>query len=87
MDESPTLGELYSANTVTYRDLEAAIDAYMTGLQTFRLPGAEGFEVDVAAAVQANSFARYVQRRGDVTVDAKRAAVRTAILLARPEKR
>jgi len=87
MTDSPTTGDLYSAKTITYRDLESAIEAYFTGSPIFRFPGGDGYELDVAAAVLANPFARYIQRRSDVTVDMKRAAVRTAILLARPEKR
>jgi hypothetical protein len=87
MSESPAIGDLYKDGVATYATVEAMVDAYMADRRTAPFRLADGQFLDVAVAVQGNQFAAYVVRRGDVTEHSKRAAVRTAILLARPVKR
>jgi hypothetical protein len=47
---------------------------------------AEGYTLDVAAAVKANAFATAVLRDKTSSTGARRSAARTAILLARAQK-
>ncbi|SOR27108.1 conserved protein of unknown function [Methylorubrum extorquens] len=85
-DFSPTVGELFKANVVTHDDLNALIDAVLAGRMNVQEELAEGYTLDVAAAVKANAFATAVLRDKTSTTGARRTATRTAILLARAQK-
>jgi hypothetical protein len=85
-DPSPTVGELFKANVVTHDDLNALIDAVLAGRMGERAEFAEGYTLDVGAAVKANAFATAVLRDKTSTTGARRTAARTAILLARAQK-
>ncbi|MEG9501074.1 MAG: hypothetical protein MIN69_04260 [Methylorubrum extorquens] len=85
-DKSPSVGELFKANVVTHDDMNALIDAVLAGRMNVREELAEGYTLDVAAAVKANAFATAVLRDKTSTTGARRAAARTAILLARTRK-
>ncbi|ARO53845.1 hypothetical protein B2G69_06570 [Methylorubrum zatmanii] len=85
-DSSPTVGELFKANVVTHDDLNALIDAVLAGRMNVREELAEGYTLDVAAAVRANAFATAVLRDKTSSTGARRSAARTAILLARAQK-
>ncbi|KAB1075401.1 hypothetical protein [Methylobacterium soli] len=75
------LGELQPA------DVTAAIDAFFALGDPGLVPLGEKYELDVASAVAAHPFASKTLYRRTAGVSARRAAVRSAILLARPEKR
>lgn len=77
-DSSPTVGELFKANVVTHDDLNALVDAVLAGRMNEREELAEGFTLDVAAAVKANAFAAAVLRDKTSTTGARRTAARTA---------
>ncbi|CAO4134687.1 hypothetical protein [Methylorubrum extorquens] len=81
-DNSPTVGELFKANVVTHDDLNALIDAVLAGRMNVQEELAEGYTLDVAAAVKANAFATAVLRDKTSSTGARRTAARTAILLA-----
>ncbi|MCP1558859.1 UNVERIFIED_ORG: hypothetical protein M2438_002949 [Methylobacterium sp. SuP10 SLI 274] len=85
-DSSPTVGELFKAKVVTHDDLNALVDAVLAGRMNEREELAEGYTLDVAAAVKANAFATAVLRDKTSTTGARRTAARTAILLARAQK-
>jgi hypothetical protein len=85
-DSSPTVGELFKANVVTHDDLNALIDSVLAGRMNVREELAEGYTLDVAAAVKANAFATAVLRDKTSSTGARRSAARTAILLARAQK-
>ncbi|ACL58128.1 hypothetical protein [Methylobacterium nodulans] len=79
----PTVADLRTTKRLTDEQLDAAVMAYLAD----PCPGprriAEGLTLDIAAAVADFRQAAEAMRRKDVTV-ARRVAVRTAILLARP---
>lgn len=83
---SPTTGELYKAMTLTEADIGAAVDAYMTDPTTTDFLFGDGYRIDLAEAVRTHEWASVTVGTKDATEHLKRAAVRTAILLARPEK-
>lgn len=85
-ESTTTVGDLYEAKLITDADLRSAVDAFMDDpeIASHVFPG--GCRVDVAKAVRANEWTS-AQFRSPVATEAlKRVAVRTAILLARPEK-
>ena len=83
---NPTIGELFKAKAVTEADVGAAVDAFMTDPTTTLFILGEGYGVDLAAAVAAQAWATREMAHPDATDHLKRHAVRTAILLARPDK-
>ncbi|WP_264045469.1 hypothetical protein [Methylobacterium flocculans] len=86
MAENPTTGELYKAKTLTEEDVGAAVDAFIADPTTTLFVFGDGYRLDLAAAVRDHAWASTTVASGDATPHLKRAAVRTAILLARPEK-
>ncbi|KQO66052.1 hypothetical protein ASF22_05130 [Methylobacterium sp. Leaf87] len=82
----PTTGELSKAKAVTEADIVAAVDAFMADPGTTAFLFGEGYRLDLAEAVRAHEWASVTTANKDATDHLKRAAVRTAILLARPEK-
>lgn len=85
-DANPTVGELFKAGVVTHDELNTLIDAVLDGRMGERAELAEGYALDVVAAVKANAFATAVLRDKTSTTGARRTAVRAAILLARAER-
>jgi len=83
-DQTPTIGALSEVKAITDEQVSAAIDAFLAGQTSGPFPIADGYRVDLAAAVAAHAFTTMMVGRDDVSPAAKRGAVRTAILLARP---
>ncbi|KQQ12424.1 hypothetical protein ASF56_04455 [Methylobacterium sp. Leaf122] len=81
-----TVGELFKAKAVTYDEVNAAVDAYLKDLEAGIFPIAAGYVVDVDAAVVQHLWASHVLANHEASPGLKRAAVRTAILLARAQK-
>ncbi|KQP62797.1 hypothetical protein [Methylobacterium sp. Leaf112] len=81
-----TTGELFKAKAVTEADIVAAVDAFMADPGTTAFLFGEGYRLDLAEAVRAHEWASVTTANEDATDHLKRAAVRTAILLARPEQ-
>ena len=86
MAENSTTGELFKANAILEVDVVAAVDAFMVDPTTTLFVLGEGYRIDLAAAVRDHEWASVTVATKDATEHLKRAAVRTAILLARPEK-
>jgi hypothetical protein len=83
---SQTTGELFKAKAVTDADMAAAVDAFMADSSTPAFLFGEGYRIDLAEAVHAHEWASVTTANDKATDHLKRKAVRTAILLARPEK-
>ena len=86
MAENPTTGELFKAKAILEADVVAAVDAFMADPTTTLVVFGEGYRIDLAAAVRNHEWASVTVATKDATEHLKRAAVRTAILLAQPEK-
>ena len=85
-DPSPTVGELFKAKAVTDEQVNAAVEAYLANPEADAYPIAEGYSLDLSAAVLAHKWANEVMGLLDATQTLNRGAVRTAILLARAQK-
>lgn len=85
-DTNPTTGELFKAKALADDDIVAAVAAYMADPTTSAFLFGDGYTIDLAEAVKAHEWASVTVGNKDATDHLKRAAVRTAILLARPEK-
>ena len=85
-DSSPTVGELFKAKTVTDEHVNAAVDAYLAKPETDAHPIADGYVLDLVAAVTGHGWASQVVANRESSPSLKRGAVRTAILLARARK-
>lgn len=85
-DPNPTVGELFKAKTVTDERVSALVEAVLAGKLDDRAVLAEGYVLDVAAAVKASAFATSVLADETSKPGARRNAARTAILLARAQK-
>ena len=80
-----TTGELFKAKAVTDADIAAAVDAFMADTSASAFLFGEGYRIDLAEVVRAHEWASVTTANTDATDYLKRASVRTAILLARPE--
>ncbi|CAO4192382.1 hypothetical protein [Methylorubrum extorquens] len=85
-DSSPTVGELFKAKAVTDEQVNAAVEVYLSDLEAGIFPIADGYVVDVDAAVVKHLWASHVIANAESILGLKRAAVRTAILLASAQK-
>ncbi|MEA1832552.1 hypothetical protein U8607_10705 [Methylobacterium durans] len=87
MAETPTTGDLVKADILTDDDVRATVDVYMSDPTTSLFGLGESYELDLAGAVQGNRWASDMMANALSAVELKRAAVRTAAWLARPERR
>jgi hypothetical protein len=85
-DSRATTGELYKAKAILEADVQAAVDAFMADPTTTAFLFGDGYQIDLAEAVSSHEWAKVTVANKDTTDHLRRAAVRTAILLARPEK-
>ncbi|MBB2961550.1 hypothetical protein [Methylobacterium sp. R2-1] len=86
MAASLTVGDLFKAKAVTDEQVNAAVEQYLAEPRTSAHPIAEGYTVDLAAAVAGHGWASQLTANPDSHPVLKRAAVQTAILLARARK-
>lgn len=86
MVENLTIGALYRAKVLTAEDVEAAVDAFLVDPTTTTFMIGRGYQIDLAEAVRAHEWASVTIGTKDATEHLKRTAVRTAVMLARPEK-
>ena len=86
MADTPTISELFKAKEVAEEEIDAAITAYVAGsLDEEVFTFADTFRVNLAAAVEAIPQLRDRAHDPDASEFLKRIAVRTALMLARPE--
>ncbi|MCJ2083537.1 hypothetical protein [Methylobacterium sp. J-090] len=81
-----TTGKLFKAKAMTDADIAAAEDAFMADPSTSAFRFGEGYRIDLAEAVHAHAWASVTTANTDAADHPKRAAMRNAILLSRPEK-
>lgn len=86
MAENPTTGDLYKTKAILEADVVAAVDAFMADPTTTAFLFGDGYRIDLAEAVSSHEWAKVTVATKDTTDHLRRTAVRTAILLARPEK-
>ena len=87
MAENLTISSLLARGLISNADITAAVEAYLSDPETTTYRLGNQFALDLSAAVAAHPFTVKALKQGKAGVSARRAAVRTALLLARPEKR
>ena len=87
MATDPTTGELFKQALILDADVHAAVNAYMTDVETGVFPVGEGYGLDLAAAVDAHGPAKRALADPSASDGFKRTVVRAALILARPIKR
>ncbi|KQQ12427.1 hypothetical protein ASF56_04470 [Methylobacterium sp. Leaf122] len=85
-DLNPSVGELFKAKAVTDDEVNAAVEVFMRDADAGAHPIADGYSLDLAAAVAGHGWASQVVANPESSPGLKRAATRTAILLARAQK-
>jgi hypothetical protein len=86
MAKDLTTDELVKARAITEFDLQLALDAAEADPDIEMVELGAGYALNLPAALRASSFAELALAKPNATPMLKRAAVRTAILLARPVK-
>ena len=86
MAENPTTGDLFKAKAITSDEVDAAVDAVLAKPEIGAYPIGGGYLLDLGVATKAHkpTVAALADLGGNVKH--RRIMVRTAILLARPEK-
>jgi hypothetical protein len=87
MAENLTISSLLARGKISNADIAAAVEAYLSDPETTAYPLGDQFALDLSAAVAAHPFTAKTLKLGKAGVCARRAAVRTALMLACPEKR
>jgi hypothetical protein len=87
MAENLTISSLLARGKISNADITAAVEAYLSDPETTAYPLGDQFWLDLSAAVAAHPFTVKTLKQGKAGVSARRAAVRTALMLAKPEKR
>ncbi|UYW34503.1 hypothetical protein [Methylorubrum extorquens] len=85
-DSLPTVGELFKAQAITDEQVNAAVEAYLKDPETRAYPIADGYVLDLAAAVAGHGWASSVVGSPEFSLGFKRGAVWTAVVLARAQK-
>ncbi|WP_264046160.1 hypothetical protein [Methylobacterium flocculans] len=81
-----TTRELYKPEAFPEADVVGAVNAFMADFTTGAFLFGDGYRIDVVAAVSSHERAKLTVANKDATEHLRRADVRTAILLALPEK-
>ena len=87
MAENLTVTNLLVRGLISNADISAAVEAYLSDPETTAYPLRDQFALDLSAAVAAHPFTVKMLKHGKAGISARRAAVRTALMLAKPEKR
>lgn len=85
MPDTRTIGQLLKCGAVTRSQVEAAVSAYLVNQTRGLREIAPGIHLDIAAAVEANAWARIFVTASCFNRDHRRAAVEVVILLAEAE--
>ncbi|KQQ18590.1 conserved protein of unknown function [Methylorubrum extorquens] len=75
-DAAPTVGELFKAKSATDEQVYAAIEAYLKDPGTYEHLIAEGYGIDIAAAVLGQAWASQIVGLIESSQNLKRGAVR-----------
>ncbi|ACL55577.1 hypothetical protein [Methylobacterium nodulans] len=85
MTDRPTIGDLLRLKIVSRDELQAAVDGYIADPKPGWREIAGGVGIDIAAAVNADAHTKQLMRWSDVPLATREMALRTAILMAKPE--
>ena len=85
-DSNVTTGELVKAKAILSDEIDAAVDAVLAKPDVGLYPIGGGYFLDLGGAIQAHKPSAAALAAPSTTEAFKRTMVRTAILLARPEK-
>ena len=85
-DQTPTTGDLVKAKAITADDLELLVATYLAAPSDAPLPLGPEHRINVAAAIEAHGPAKAALADPASRDGWRRTMLRTAILLARPEK-
>ena len=83
---NPTISDLYKPEAILEADVVGAVDVFMADPTTEAFLFGDGYRIDPVEAVSSHEWAKVTVADKDATKHLRRAAVRTAVLLARPEK-
>ncbi|CAM2783002.1 hypothetical protein ACLBXJ_02825 [Methylobacterium mesophilicum] len=86
MASNPTVSDLLKSKEVTDAQVSAAVDAVLANAKIGPFELASGWVLDVTAAVKADRHATATLKEPTARPGSKRAAVKSAILLAHPVK-
>ena len=86
MASTPTVSDLLKSKEVTAEQVSAAVDAVLANPRTGPFQLASGWVLDVTGAVRADRHATATLKEPTARPGSKRAAVKSAILLAHPVK-
>ena len=84
MEDDPIVSSLISAGLVRAADIEKAVESYLSAPDAGPFVVSDGYCLDVEAAVAARPYSTKFLQQNRAGKSARRAAVRTAILLAKP---
>ncbi|KAA0113518.1 hypothetical protein CIW48_29630 [Methylobacterium sp. P1-11] len=82
-----SVGDLLQAKAITQTDIDAAVNAFLANPRVGLFKLALGCVVDLTAAVKADRHATATLKEPTARPGSKRAAVKSALLLARPVER
>jgi hypothetical protein len=86
MTTDPTLNDLLKQGLISDADADAAVDTFMADPALRAFIFGDVCRLNLGAAVKARRHALDTLRDPEASPDLRRAAVREAILLARPQK-
>ena len=86
MASDPTVSDLLKSKVVTDAQVSAAVDAVLANPRTGPFELASGWVIDLTAAVKADRHATATLKEPTAKPGSKRAALKSAILLAHPVK-
>ena len=81
-----TTADLLKEGLISRAELDAAVETFMADQKAALFVMGSIYKLNPQAAVKAYAFARNNLRNPDASPGLRRAAIRKAILLARPEK-
>ncbi|MFE1598599.1 hypothetical protein [Methylobacterium sp. ID0610] len=84
--DRPTIGDLLRLDILSRDDLQAAVDAYIADPGPAWREIANGIGLDIKAAIDADPHTRQMMTWAGVSRMARELALRTAILIAKPER-
>lgn len=83
-EPSARIGQLLETKAITRAELDAAVEAFLTNPQVGPFEVSAGYTVDLTAAVKADRHASATFKEPTAKIGSRRAAVRSALLLAKP---
>jgi hypothetical protein len=84
MDTTSTTADLLKRGLIADTEIDAAVETFMADRKATLFVIGSVYKLNLQAAVKAHAFARDNLRNPEASPGLKRAAVRKAILLARP---